>query len=312
MKKNVLILDCTGDDWTDHHLAMLNGVIVDSIYQKKIKLLRGIRRFCYKFRLFNNSYWYGSWKYDLDKYNTIIIFSCLLGSEIFSWIRKKGYNGRLIFYYRDPQSAKYLKEDCKAINLIKNKCKVELWTFDHGDAVKYSIKYNPQFYFYTANNSDISDIYYDAVYVGSLRGRSKEIQKIYHELKTSGLKVKFIVKKEEKEKINVIEDFNLIDKNISYEEVLKLNNLSKAIVEINQSQQNGLTVRALEALFTEKKLITNNLDIINMDFYNKNNIFIIGQDSLNLLRKFIDSDYEKIPKSIIDNYSAEKWMYRFM
>lgn len=92
---------------------------------------------------------------------------------------------------------------------------------------------------------------------------------------------------------------------------MKLNNLSKAIVEINQSQQNGLTVRALEALFTEKKLITNNLDIINMDFYNKNNIFIIGQDSFNLLRKFIDSDYEKIPKSIIDNYSASKWLARF-
>ena len=139
-----------------------------------------------------------------------------------------------------------------------------------------------------------------------------EIQKIYHELKTSGLKVKFIVKKEEKEKINVTEDFNLIDRNISYENVLKLNNLSKAIVEINQSQQNGLTVRALEALFTEKKLITNNLDIINMDFYNKNNIFIIGHDSLNLLRKFIDSDYETIPKSIIDNKKKEKWLFRFM
>ena len=121
MRENVLILDCTGDDWTDNHLAMLTGVTVDSIYQKKSKLFRGIRRFCYKFKLFNNAYWYGSWKYDLDKYNTIIIFSCLLGSEIFSWIRKKGYNGRLIFYYRDPQSAKYLQEDCKVIKLIKNK-----------------------------------------------------------------------------------------------------------------------------------------------------------------------------------------------
>lgn len=309
MLKKVLILDCTGEDWTDRHLSMIPGVTVDSIYMKKNKLLRAIRWLCYKMKIFTGAYWYGKWKKDFLKYDVIIIFSCLLGNEIFSWIKEKGYSGRLIFYYRDPQAAPYLRKDCKAVYLQNNNISVDLWTFDSGDAKKFSMQYNPQFYFPISTNPNIPQ--YDAVYIGSLQGKFQQIKKIYTVLKTQELVVKFVVKREGNKKMNDDVDVHCIEKNIPYEEILKINSKAKAIVEINQSNQNGLTVRALEALFTNKKLITNNLDIKNMDFYNKNNIFIIGYDSMKLLKKFVNSNYETISEDIVKYYSAEKWLNRF-
>ena len=61
---------------------------------------------------------------------------------------------------------------------------------------------------------------------------------------------------------------------LRYYEYLKQIENSRIICEVVQKGQSGLTVRALEALFFEKKLITNNESIIEFDFYDSNNIFI--------------------------------------
>lgn len=74
---------------------------------------------------------------------------------------------------------------------------------------------------------------------------------------------------------------------------------------------NGLTLRVLESLFFEKKLITNNINIINCEFYNKNNIFIINKDNLDDLNDFLKSEYKKIDKKIINYFDYESWLNRF-
>lgn len=74
---------------------------------------------------------------------------------------------------------------------------------------------------------------------------------------------------------------------------------------------NGITLRVLESLFFEKKLITNNINIINCEFYNKNNIFIINKDNLDDLNDFLKSEYKKIDKKIINYFDYESWLNRF-
>ena len=67
----------------------------------------------------------------------------------------------------------------------------------------------------------------------------------------------------------------------------------------------------MESLFLKKKLITSNKNIKNHNFYNKNNIFIIGEDKWKDLDKFINSDYEEIDQSIINYYDFDEWIKRF-
>ena len=61
----------------------------------------------------------------------------------------------------------------------------------------------------------------------------------------------------------------------------------------------------------KKKLITNNINIINCEFYNKNNIFIINKDNLDDLNDFLKSEYKKIDKKIINYFDYESWLNRF-
>ena len=67
----------------------------------------------------------------------------------------------------------------------------------------------------------------------------------------------------------------------------------------------------MEALFLERKLITNKTDIKNYDFYNHDNIFILGEDNINEIKEFINKPYKKIDQDIIDYYDFDQWLNRF-
>ena len=61
----------------------------------------------------------------------------------------------------------------------------------------------------------------------------------------------------------------------------------------------------------KKKLITNNKDIINYDFYNSNNIFVLGEDNLDNIKEFIEKEYVEIDEKIINYYDFYEWLKRF-
>ena len=67
----------------------------------------------------------------------------------------------------------------------------------------------------------------------------------------------------------------------------------------------------MEALFYEKKLITNNKNIINYDFYCKENIFILEKDDIEELPQFLKTPYKKIDNEIVNKYEFENWLEGF-
>ena len=99
---------------------------------------------------------------------------------------------------------------------------------------------------------------------------------------------------------------------MEYSEVMSHIRKSKVVVEIVQDGQNGLTARALEAMFFETKLITNNREICNFNFYNDNNIFIIGEDNNDRLDAFLHTPFQPIEKEVLYQYDANGWLDNFM
>ena len=95
---------------------------------------------------------------------------------------------------------------------------------------------------------------------------------------------------------------------IFVDEVIKLIEDCKIIVEFQRKNQIGLSFRVFEALGTKKKLITNNPDIINYDFYNPQNIFIIDEDNPIVPEDFVNSPYVDVPEEIICKYRVENWV----
>ena len=100
---------------------------------------------------------------------------------------------------------------------------------------------------------------------------------------------------------------------ISYKEYLKKIEKSKAILDIiEDTQYPALTLRVLESLFFEKKLVTNNEDIKNYAIYNPNNIFIVKENNITDIIKFLEKPYISLKPEIIDYYDFKNWIKRFI
>ena len=243
------------------------------------------------------SFWYENWKSTINNYDVIIIFDYLMGIEIIEYIREKNKKCRLIYWC-------WNKIEKNPEEIKKSEC--EIWSFDKSDCKKYHLNYNNQFYFNELDNKEYEDIY-DAVFIGKNKKRVKLLEEIKKHIGNND-KVKFLIKPDSNE---LIDDSMILHENISYEDVVNLIKHSKCIVDIVKSGQEGLTLRVMESIFYKKKLITNNIEILNYDLYLKDNIFIVGIDKWERLEEFINSKYVELKKEILEKYTYEKWLNNF-
>ncbi|MDR7208986.1 hypothetical protein [Flavobacterium piscis] len=87
---------------------------------------------------------------------------------------------------------------------------------------------------------------------------------------------------------------------------------SKVTLDIAHPFQSGLTMRTIELIGAQRKIVTTNEDILNYDFYNPNNILIINRGNPVLEKSFFESEYTPIPNEIISKYSIENWLRRMI
>lgn len=232
----------------------------------------------------------GKWKNEINKYDKFIIFESLYNEKVAKKIKRTKKENKVIVYFWN-----YIDDNNKYI--LNDKNIDEFWTFDKNDAKKYNMKYNSQFY---TKNVKIQDEQnkYDVLFLGRPKTRKKDIVDLEKKLKEEGIQTNFKIIENEKDYV-------------SYDEYLKMIAESKCILDYNQEGQVGLSLRPMEALFLERKLITNNTDIKNYDFYNHDNIFILGEDNINEIKEFINKPYKKIDQDIIDYYDFDQWLNRF-
>jgi hypothetical protein len=83
---------------------------------------------------------------------------------------------------------------------------------------------------------------------------------------------------------------------------------SSAVIDIQHPDQTGLTMRSVEMLGLNKKLITTNADIKNYDFFNSHNIAIIDRYSPSIPQEFIDANYLQPNDSVVNQYSIQSWL----
>lgn len=62
--------------------------------------------------------------------------------------------------------------------------------------------------------------------------------------------------------------------------------------------------------FCNKKLITNNRHIVNEAFYNPQNVYVM--DSGVDISEFLESDYQRLPAELVNQYEFSSWIHRFL
>lgn len=181
-------------------------------------------------------------------------------------------------------------------------------TYSKKDCKKYDLAYLPNFYFKKEDKS--IKIENDVFGITSDFTRIDFLEKIAKKLKENDIKYN----------INLITDKNIESKwiNVSknpwnIEEVLKVYSKSRAVLELVKKEHEGSsTFRTIECIGLNKKLITNNKEIINENFYNKNNILVIKEENIIIPKEFVYSKYEKLPEKIKERYSIENWIKKII
>jgi len=308
-KEKILILySCIYDMYRDA-ASQYDNVDIKEIYTPLNNIgLRILRRIIILIPGLD-SFFFGDWNKNLNEYTKIIINDAMFNNNILKYISKKNAVASKYVYYTNAVRNSRIKPN----NIPKD---WRVYTFDISDSKEFDIEYSPEYY--TEHQENIKyDLKYDVCYVGADKTdvRLKNLLDIKEVLRKNKVQNFFhifrVLKKYNKYELQ--ETTNMF---LKYEDIQRIILESKCILELQMEGQSGCTLRTLESMFLNRKLITNNKDIVNYDFYNPNNIFVIEnaddfKDRFNDILKFMRSPYQKLPDMVKNNYKFCKWLERF-
>lgn len=269
------------------------------------KPLRFLRKLPFFSRVISNTKERKGWLEECKGANTIILFDTFAHYATYCYEIENyvGKDVRLILYLLNPT---FFSEDYKKLST-----RWEIWTFMKEDAIKNGFKYGATFYnpqlaqnCFDKDSQTATDC--DLLFVGTDKGRKGFLLNLKSQL----------------EKNKVVCDFKLVDnfrslysrkysREISYKNLCRLNKRTSAILDVVQDGQTGLTLRIMEGLLFDKKIVTTNAAIrTDKDFKDNPNIYVITKDNIKELYTFLKKPTVVYPNDLKTKYSFTSWLKR--
>jgi len=184
----------------------------------------------------------------------------------------------------------------------------KIFSFEPEDCEEFGFQFITNFIYEEESKHPHSEpIKYSVFNISSYsKKRFKTLLKVAKVLKEQNQAHKIIVKNNKIESDDLIE---IIKEPITLEETKLLLKQSNCMLDIAPIQKHkGLTFRIFEAMGLHKKIITNNPDIVNYDFYNPQNILIIYENNIEIPNSFLSSGYQPVPDDIYQKYTIKTWV----
>ena len=249
------------------------------------------------------------------KYDYILIVKCDMTP--ISIIRK------LKEVYPNAKLCLYLWDSVKNNPGVQFKFRLfdTLHSFDYDDCQKYrELKFRPLFFADTYRKEKKTSQYkYDISFCGTVHSdRYAVIKQVQNIADEQGLKCYWFLYLQSKfiymfYKITKIEFKNAPENSFSFDkmyasEIAKIVDESRIILDIQHPRQTGLTMRTIEMIGMNKKLITTNESIKQYDFYNEKNVAVVDRKHVQISETFLKSTYMPLPKDIYEKYSLKSWI----
>ncbi len=242
----------------------------------------------------------------------LLVFSGLC-VDLFTAFIKKHNNTKKIMYLWDDVKRVAFFNDVKAYF-------DRIVSFDNMDCEKFGFEFLPLFYTDDYKYCGEEKIYDISTYGAIHTDREMVLKKIIKELPTKAYhwKAKFIIDRWSylkdiiKLKRSPLRPFYIGFYGVSAKETADVLKRSKVVVDIPVPGQNGLTMRTLEALAANTKIITTNENIRIYDFYNSQNVEIIDRNNPKIKKGFVEIPYVPIEDEIVNKYSIRNWVSRLL
>lgn len=298
--KPLVLINQTDNDYFPHEME---SCVIRVLYSSNSVVNRITRKLVLRYNISHGiRYIFKHWMKDVEKADTIIIFDTGNASYISSFLKKSYPSKRVIIWYWNS-----VTESISVETIDKG---VEIWSFDPEDCKRYGMRFNTQFFIEdNLKRRQTMNHLYNVFYVGADKDRARYLKKLKDIFQKNNISYYFNLVKYHNSTNEVGIEYKQA---LSYKEVLGYIYNSKVLVDLVADWQSGLTLRPLEALFYQKKLITNMKKIMNYDIYNRNNIFIIDVDSWEELPAFIMGKYDdEQHDELCQKYSFDNWIKRF-
>lgn len=249
---------------------------------------------------------FSHWEQTAKGCDTIILFDTGNAVMILKYLKRYYPDKRIIFWYWNRVSRSIPVSEIK-------KCDVEIWSYDPGDCKEYGLHYNLQFVFPKHYVDSVEpDTEYDTFFIGVDKNRGALLKEMAEEINNAGCSYRYyLVKSQTKADCHVKQEYTYYPP-VTYQNLIAMSRKSKALIDVTDPEQFGLTLRPLESIYLKRKLITTMKHIKDYDLYHPNNVFIWDVDDISKLHDFLhtpydDTDHEKLMK----HYSVENWLQNF-
>lgn len=234
-----------------------------------------------------------------ERADLIVVPESELGIEEGRWLQRHRPGARVIMWFWNPVS--------EPLALAAQERGIEVWAFDPSDAARIKgVRLNTQYWF-ASQVPDPREKLWDVSFVGRDKGRGQTIQVLESALRGRGLTTNFQI---------VAPPSRLPWKQsaeswIPYREVIEQSARSRAVLDIVQQGQTGMTLRAMEALYLEVKLITNNAAMLQDPHYPQDNVYLLEGTELPGLEDFMSRPIAPTSEMVREFYSFPAWLRRF-
>lgn len=239
-----------------------------------------------------------------------IIRGSSITSSTMNKIRNKYPKAYYVMYQWDS-----VKNNARAKEIARYFDKV--LTFDIVDAKQYGWEYRPLFFTEGINNEK-KDI--DVSYICSIHSeRIQILNKLKDICNKKGIDLftyvfsnKMIFFK--RKYISHVPEYIIADKNdikfvpLSTSATETIYKRSKVVVDYTNPNQTGFTMRTIECIGNRCKLITNNKEILNADFYTPNNFYVYDGLDIAIPETFLNTEYQEMDSSKLKFYSLDGWI----
>jgi hypothetical protein len=194
----------------------------------------------------------------------------------------------------------------------------EVFSFDKQDCDRFGLTFRPLFFDeeYELIAKEKPSLIYDLFFVGTVHSdRYRILNELKRQFEANGLRVFYFLyipsklmyyqRKMMTSELNgsKLMEFSFVGlpSNVLTAKLKQ----SKAVVDIQHPKQTGLTMRTIEMLGANKKVITSNLDIMHYDFYHPNNICIVDRENVVVPTEFMKSPFVPVEEKVKERYSIK-------
>lgn len=236
--------------------------------------------------------------------------------------RFRHYQPKAQFLYYTWDSLKNFKDSRE-----KLECFDKVYSFDRFDSLTNSkVKHLPLFYvrvYEELTKSSLKDIVQDIdlLFLGSIHSdRYAVVKRIFNAAKQSLPNIStyayffyqskwvFTLRKLVDSRFMSIPWRSIKWQSLNLKKTFAFISRSRILVDVHHLGQTGLTMRTIESLGAQKKLITTNADVINYDFYCPENICVVDRIYPVVPTSFLRIPYQALPSEIYYKYSLHFWL----